>query len=115
MRESVSGATSHMCTSERAMKLKVCMINHYHHSTKLYRKNITHLCTRDNTDGNKLMIFSGIALYYGDTYIIPDNRYSTQTPVAATKHTWQGRVYHIPCWALCPIMTTYNGIFVVTL
>ena len=28
------------------------------------------LHTRNNTDGNKLVIFSGIALYYGDTYII---------------------------------------------
>ena len=28
------------------------------------------LCTRNNTDGNKLVIFSGIALYYGDTYIL---------------------------------------------
>ena len=27
------------------------------------------LHTRNNTDGNKLVIFSGIALYYGDTYI----------------------------------------------
>ena len=26
------------------------------------------LCTRKNTDGNKLIFFS-IALYYGDTYI----------------------------------------------
>ena len=25
--------------------------------------------TRNNTDGNRLVIFSGIALYYGDTYI----------------------------------------------
>ena len=28
--------------------------------------------TCNNTDGNKLVIFSGIALYYGDTYIIAD-------------------------------------------
>jgi len=28
------------------------------------------LRTRNNTDGNKLVIFSGIALYYGDNYII---------------------------------------------
>ena len=28
------------------------------------------LCTHSNTDGNKLVIFSGIALYYGDTYIL---------------------------------------------
>ena len=27
------------------------------------------LCTRNNTDDNKLVIFSSIALYYGDTYI----------------------------------------------
>ena len=42
-------------------------------------KNITHLLplalllvlhTRNNTDGNKLVIFSSIALYYGDNYII---------------------------------------------
>ena len=42
-------------------------------------KNITRLLplalllvlrTCTNTDGNKLVIFSGIALYYGDTYII---------------------------------------------
>ena len=42
--------------------------NHYHHSTKLYRKQ---LCTRNNTDGNKLMIFSSTPLYYGDTGIFP--------------------------------------------
>ena len=29
------------------------------------------LCTHNNTDGNKLVIFSGIALYYGDTCILP--------------------------------------------
>ena len=42
-------------------------------------KNITHLlpvalllmlCTRNNTDSNKLVIFPGIALYYGDNYIV---------------------------------------------
>ena len=27
------------------------------------------LQTCNNTDGNKLVIFSGMALYYGDTYI----------------------------------------------
>ena len=27
------------------------------------------LRARNNTDGNKLVIFSGIAFYYGDTYI----------------------------------------------
>ena len=41
-------------------------------------KNITRLLslvlllvlrTHNNTDGNKLMIFSGVALYYGDTYM----------------------------------------------
>ena len=43
-------------------------------------KNITRLLplalllrlrTRNNTDGNKLMIFSGNTLYYGDSYILP--------------------------------------------
>ena len=28
------------------------------------------LLTGNNTDGNKLMIFSGITLYYDDTYIV---------------------------------------------
>ena len=28
------------------------------------------LCTRNDTDGNKLVVFSDIALYYGDTDII---------------------------------------------
>ena len=28
------------------------------------------LCTHNNTDRNKFVIFSGIALYYGDTYIL---------------------------------------------
>ena len=28
------------------------------------------VCTHNNTDGNKLAIFSGIALYYGVTYIV---------------------------------------------
>ena len=27
-------------------------------------------CTRNNTDGNKLVIFSGIALYYGGNYLV---------------------------------------------
>ena len=47
-------------------------------------KNITHLLplalllvlrAYNNTDSNKLVIFSGIALYYGDTYIIDINIY----------------------------------------
>ena len=37
-RESGSGTTSHVRTSERAMKPKVHTINHYHHSTKQYRQ-----------------------------------------------------------------------------
>jgi len=62
--------------SKRAMKSKVRMIK----SAPSYtRKNITHLLplalllvlrTCNNTDGNKLVIFSGIASYYGDNYII---------------------------------------------
>ena len=54
--------------SKYAMKSKVRMMNHYHHSSKLYRKQMH---TRNNTDGNKLMIFSSTPLYYGDTGIFP--------------------------------------------
>ena len=31
------------------------------------------LRTYNNTDGNKPVVFSGIALYYGDTYIVQDS------------------------------------------
>ena len=32
------------------------------------------LCTRNNTDGNKLVIFSHITLYYGDNYIVLESQ-----------------------------------------
>ena len=72
MQESVSGTTSHMCASERAMlieglydKIIITIVPSY------TRKNITCLLllalllvlhTCNNTDGNKLVIFSGMAL-----------------------------------------------------
>ena len=49
-----------------------------HYSTKLFQKKYVAVVlvlhthnnnNRNNTDNNKLMIFSSIALYYGDTYI----------------------------------------------
>ena len=46
------------------------------HSAKLYQKKyhsfvaVGIVTTHNDTDGNKLVIFSSIALYYGDTYII---------------------------------------------
>ena len=58
---------------EHAMKSKVHMVNHYHHSASYSRKDITCLlslalllvlCTHNNTDSNKLVIFLVyIALY----------------------------------------------------
>ena len=60
-----------------SMKFYTCMTKQYYHSTKLYQKYITQLshlapplvqCTSSNTIATKPMIFSGIALYYGDTY-----------------------------------------------
>ena len=33
------------------------------------------LRTHNNTDGNKLVIFSSISLYYGDTHILMDSTY----------------------------------------
>ena len=78
-RESVSVLQVTCTVSERAMKSKVRMINHYHHSTKLTGKNITRLLplalllvlhTRNNTNGQTN---SGIALYYGDIYIASQN------------------------------------------
>ena len=79
-RESVSGTTSHMrcvrtCNEIEGSydKIIITIVPSY------TGKNITHLLplalllmlrTCNNTDGNKLAIFSGIALYYGDNYIL---------------------------------------------
>ena len=38
------------------------------------------LCTRNNTDGNKLEIFSSMALYHGDTSILSRFAYSLKHP-----------------------------------
>ena len=68
------------CKSCALMKSKVRMIKSLSPQYQaIPEKNITRLlplasllvlCTRNSTDGNKLRIFSGIALYYGDTYIV---------------------------------------------
>ena len=76
-RESVSGSTSHVrcvrtCNEIGGSydKIIITIVPSY------TGKNITRslplalLLMSNNTDGNKLMIFSGIALYFGDTYII---------------------------------------------
>ena len=61
-------------TSERAINWKFIWYTMIIIALKLYRKNITSLLplamlvvqhTCNNTDGNKLMVYS---LYYGDTY-----------------------------------------------
>ena len=78
-RESVSGTTSHMrcvwtCNEIEGSydKIVITIVPSY------TGKNITRLLplalllvlrTRNNTDGNKLVVFSGIASYYGDNYI----------------------------------------------
>ena len=57
--------------SKHAMKSEVCIIKHYLHSTRLLPLALLLvLRTCNNTDGNKLVIFSSIALYYGGTYIV---------------------------------------------
>ena len=79
-RESVSGTTSHVryvwtCNEIEGSydKIIITIVPSY------TGENITRLLplalllvlrTRNNTDGNKLVIFSGIALYYGDNYIV---------------------------------------------
>ena len=78
--ESVSGTASHArciwtCNEVQGSYDKIIITIAPSHTGK----NITRLlplalllvlCTRNNTDGNKLVIFSGIASYYGDNYII---------------------------------------------
>ena len=62
--------------SERAIKSKVCRIKIV---PLISAKNLTHLLpltlllvlhTGNNTDGNKLVIFSGIAWFCGDVVIL---------------------------------------------
>ena len=74
------------------MKSKVRMI---HHSPSYTRKNITRLLslalllmlhTRNNTDSNKLVIFSSIALYYGDTCILSCNPSNEHACPACCQH-----------------------------
>ena len=79
--------TSHSCDYEKALQLRsvykkpnfVLQVTPESISgtTKLYRKKIMLLLalllmlhTRNNTDGNKLVIFSSIRLYYGDTSVM---------------------------------------------
>ena len=49
------------------------------------------LHTRNNTDGNKCVIFSGIALYYGDTY-----NHVVYLLYVPTSH-WDIFLYHLLC------------------
>ena len=69
--------TSHMHLSERAMKLKdkIIITTVPSYTGKIIVRLLLLalllvLRTRNNTDGNKLVIFSGKALYYGDTYML---------------------------------------------
>ena len=69
-------------------------------------KNITRLLlrTRNNIDGNKLVIFSGIASYYGDNYIL----------AASTSHVVQPTIhppfFGIRIWyTVCVQVTQLHG------
>ena len=60
-RESVSGTASHVCVSEHGMKLKVCMIKSLSPQEKYQLLPLVLLLVlhaRNNTDSNKLVIFS---------------------------------------------------------
>ena len=83
MRESISGTTSHVRASERAMRLKVRVIKSYHHSTKLYRKNITPLLSLALLLVLRTHDIFWYSLYYGDTYIL----YSTVPDIYGGKLT----------------------------
>ena len=94
-----------MCTClnvhlpECAMKSKVHTIKSLPTAVSSYtRKNITHLlplalllmlCTRNNTDGSKLEVFSGIALYCGDTCII----FSTSLVPCFCGNRWEWELF----------------------
>ena len=54
------------------------------------------LHTRNDRDGNKLVIFSGIALYYGDTCIVR-SWHSQKPPEAVTEHvlSWESEGFPV--------------------
>ena len=77
MRESVSGTCAYIrtCNEMKGSYDKIIITRVLSYTRK---KNFTRLlplalllmlCTGNNTDGNKFVIFSGIAWYYGDTYL----------------------------------------------
>ena len=85
--ESISGTASHARIRIRYCKSHVLHLNvqwnwrfvwwnHYHHSTKLYRKKyhsfvaIGIVCALVTIQTAQLVIFSGITSYYGDNYIL---------------------------------------------
>ena len=71
----VSGTTSHVHASERAGsydELIIAIVPSYTITCLLPLALLLMLRTGNNTDGNKFMIFSGIAFYYGDTFIAPN-------------------------------------------
>ena len=103
-RESISGTTSHVrCVwtcNDLYAKIIITIVPSY------TRKNVTRLLplalllvlhTRSNTDGNKLVIFSSIALYYGDTYILitiynPSCTLYSVAPLYIRPHSMYGRL-----------------------
>ena len=95
--ESVSGTTSHVrcvwtCNEIEGSydKIIITIVPSYtgtNITSLLPLALLLVLRTRNNTDGNKLVIFSGIALYYGDNYINSELRLCSTFVETNTKST----------------------------
>ena len=59
-----------MCNEIEGSYDKIIVTKKYHHLLSLALLLMLH--AHNNTDGNKLVFFSGIALCYSDTYIVLD-------------------------------------------
>ena len=69
--------------------------------------------TRNNADGNKFVIFSGIPLYYGDTYIITQKAklYNYPYTLIHTHPFWEEKTVFYILQLICKVQTIYSKRF----
>ena len=126
-RESISGTTSLVCWIRTCNEIEgsydktiIPIVPSYTGKTitrLLLLALLLVLSTRNNTDGSKLLIFSSIALYYGDTHIISCNWHTNTQPhfdpkPRQSKHTPPSRLSQGEqsfLTEMCPSLHTPKG------